>query len=130
MTKRAEGRFDFDEPSSIADAKARKRRLENKIADISLQLANKVRRRMTSEQFQDWRRRTRNALMMKEAEQRFLKDWIVEQRRQLVAAKLDIEDATDSIDILIAVRTELQRGERARTGLVLDVIEQYLTHSA
>lgn len=126
-------RFEFDEPISISDAKARKRRLEIEIADIGRQLSDRTRKRngkaLSASEYEDWRHRTRNVLLRKEAEQVYLKDWILERRRHLAGRKLDIEDVDDPVDILVATRTELM-SEQPRLGLLVDVIEQFLTHSA
>lgn len=126
-------RFVFNEPETIVEAKARKRRLEADIADIGRQLSLRNRkakgRMMPADEYLHWRARTRNVLVCKETEQRFLKDWIIERRRRLVSAKLDIEDADDPLDVLVAVRTELARPQ-PRLGLLAEAIEQFLNHAA
>lgn len=126
-------RTQFEEPSSIYEAKSRKRVLEAQIADIGRQLADTQRKRgdkaMPAQDYVQWKMRTRYALNRKEAEQVYLKDWILDRRRQLTGQKLDIEDVDDPIDIIVAARSELL-SEKPRLGLLLDVIEQFLTHSA
>jgi len=128
----------FTEPSSIAEAKARKRALERDIMNIERQLAEPVRydrdgSEMSKKDYRLWRSSAHSSMIFKKAEQAYLKDWIKERRRRVDAENANIFDANDPRNLLVEARTAIKKalaGDDADLGRIFNVIDQYLQHAA
>lgn len=128
----------FQEPSSISEATARKRMLELDIMNIERQLAEPVRvleegRPMPTKQYRSWRSKAHASLVFKRAEQVYLKDWIKERRRQIEAGKLGIQGMDEPKELLLKTRQELKKllaDSDTDIPALYNAIDQYLQHVA
>jgi hypothetical protein len=134
-------RYTYPEPVSIAEAKLRKRELERDIMNIERQLSDRDRRGrdgslLTKEAYLRWYKGARSSLIFKRVEHTYLKDWILERRRQLQARELDIYELSDPRALLLQCRQTLREvldgrdPEDTDAGNLYNVIEQYLHHAA
>lgn len=79
------GRYVFAVPETIKDAISRKRELEVQINDINFQLSDKQRKDsngqlLSRHDYYRWVRSAKAAKIQREAELKYLKDWIREKR--------------------------------------------------
>lgn len=93
----AVGRYTVVVPRSIKEAQARKRQLEAEIQDITFQLGEPQRKDangavMQKEQYRKWARAAKAARLQREAEVKFLKDWIAEAKIDVARRDLGVGD--------------------------------------
>ena len=125
-------------PTTIAEAKARKRALEAEIADISAQLKDTMRfdkehNLIEGDALEEWREKARRSQLYKQLEQVYLKDWIADRRRKVLNNEVGIFES-DALEYLQRARLVLRRildgdsPKDAQAGETFNVIEQYLLH--
>lgn len=133
MKKNAE-KYEFAVPSSLKEAKERVSELTTGVMNVEKQLGDVRRRRMIPEhEYETWREKTKAARIFMVAEMRFLKEWMLERRRRLLAKDGDIWPTTDQRTMLHRLLIEGRKyihGEENTFVEVLDVVELYLNHDA
>lgn len=122
--------YDFAPPSTIKEAQGRKRRLENDIANIDLQLTNRNRTkpdgtRLSAREYNDWSYRARSSAIIKRAEHAFLKDWIKDTRRERSARVVLGGVPRDAVELVRLIRDKLLDPDVSREN-VADLIDDYL----
>ena len=124
--------YEFKPPTSLKEAKERLRTATIDIMNVEKQLGDR-RRQVTMKNYDEWRERTKAAKIFTVMEQKDLKAWIFERRRQLDARDLGVWPPADPRVLLQQVvlegRREL-RGETSNLAGILDLIDTYLTHDA
>lgn len=132
-------KYNFEEPTTIREAKDRLMILLTDIRSIEKQLTDFERRDrsgevLSREEYLRWRSRTRASQIFKQTEYARLKDWILERRRSIEAEEIDIERVNDARDILraarIILRKAIDKGAPADVGRLYNVVDQYLYHAA
>lgn len=122
-------RYTFERPKSVKECKSRMRALLNGIRDVHMQLGDKTRRERDG--YQKWRVKATASLAYKEAEYAFLKDVLVEMRREAQARKADVWDPNDPRHLLMRLRHEIEKkeaGEEHQLPDVLDTVDRYFEH--
>ncbi len=127
-------KYDFEHPRSLQEARARIDTITVGILNVEKQLGD-VRREhsMGADEYEAWRERTKAARIFLVAEQRFLKEWVHERRRLLLAKDSQVWPGDDPRSMLRRAVLEGRkhlRGERNQLIAVLDSIDLYLTHDA
>lgn len=131
----------FDPPSTLEDGEARRLVLVEKASEIQTQLGDRNRmtingRRVTSDEYWEWRGRAAVALRYVQAELRYLNLWLKQIRRERTADKaraLDV-NPSDPISLLLAAANVVQRLRAEGVDLdpdeiaVFDAIKDYLQH--
>jgi hypothetical protein len=128
----------YPEPRSIAEAKERKLLLLTDILSIERQLADKYRvdregHRLSRQEYRLWRGAAHSSLVHKRAEYAYLKEWIIERRRALEAAKIGVENMNDPRSVMTGLHAVLKKaldGDDHALGVAFNVVEQYLYHAA
>lgn len=122
-------RYTFERPASVKDAKTRMRALLNGIRDVQMQLGDKARR--DKKDYAKWRMKAMASLAYKESEYGYLKDALVDLRREATAKVADVWDPNDPRHLLMRLRSEVdkkEKGKEHRLPDVLDVVDRYFEH--
>lgn len=127
----------FPAPQSIKEALGRKRVLEGDILNIERQLGEKVRsehgRALSLGEYKHWRAKAHSSLVYKKTEQTYLKDWIINRRKEIQTGKLGIYRNGSAEDLLQRVLIEfgkLDRDEPTKIPALRSMIEMHLKHEA
>ena len=129
----------YREPPNLAQALRWKRELEKDIWNIERQLAEKTHYDrgsntvLTGTAYANWRKSAHARLIYKKTDHSFLKDWIVERRRQIDADEVGIHDPNDPRELLQRTKIALGKaldGDAEDLGAIYNVIDQYLHHAA
>lgn len=132
------GRYVFKEPATIEDAIARKRKLEAEVHDISFQLTDPIRRDkrgrvLSPAEYKEWARNAKAARLHREAEIRFLKDWIAAarldaRRRNLGAGDTDRDLLVRMHEVLTDILKDADVAMLApeHAGPLCDLVRQHL----
>ena len=133
MKKNSE-KYDFTPPTSLKEAKTRINDVTTGILNVEKQLGDKRRvKAMPPAEYETWREKTKSARIFMIAEQRFLKDWVLERRRRLLGKTCEVWPGDDPRTMLQRAVTEGRkyiRGEVNTLADVLDAIDLYLNHDA
>lgn len=127
-------KYEFAAPASLKEAKDRVRELTTGVMNVEKQLGDRRRSKTMPEPAYDtWREKTKAARIFMVAELRFVKEWMLERRRKLLAKDADVWPPTDPRTMLQRAVTEGRkhiRGEENALAEVLDAIDLYLNHDA
>lgn len=133
MKKNSE-KYDFPPPTSLKEAKERLNEVTTGILNVEKQLGDKRRAKaLPPADYEAWREKTKSARIFMIAEQRFIKDWILDRRRRLLGKTCEIWPDADPRTMLRRVLTEGRsyvRGDANTLVEVLDAIDLYLNHDA
>lgn len=132
-------KYEFEPPASIRTAQLRMRDLLIDIMNIEKQLSHAERRGpdgkpLSKQEYRHWRSRTHASLVFKRAEYTDLKAWILNRRREIEAAELNIRDPNSPRDVLMACRALLRDlldsgVKHEDLGVVYNVVDQTLQHA-
>jgi hypothetical protein len=103
--------------------------LLNGVRDVQMQLGDKTRR--AKDGYTKWRIKAMASLLYKEAEYAFLKDALVDLRREATAKNADVWDPNDPRHMLMRLRCEIGKHlleESNQLPDVLDVVDRYFEH--
>lgn len=127
-------KYEFMQLSSLRQAKDRLREVTTNIMNVEKQLGDRRRERtMPEHEYELWREKTKAAKIFMVAEQRHIKDWILERRRQLDSKKIGIWPHNDPRAIIQRTVIEGRKalvGEPNELAAVLDQADLFLNHDA
>ena len=133
MKKNSE-KYDFTPPTSLKEAKTRLNEITTGILNVEKQLGDKRRAKsLPVADYESWREKTKSARIFMIAEQRFIKDWILDRRRRLLGKTCEVWPDSDPRTMLrraVAEGRKYVRGEENNLVEVLDAIDLYLNHDA
>ncbi len=125
---------EFEKPTSLRQARDRLREITTNIMNVEKQLGDRRRERtMKGPDYDTWREKTKAARIFMVSEQQFVRDWILERRRQLDSKKVGIWPHNDPRSIIQRTIVEGRKalaGEGNELAAVLDQADLYLTHDA
>ena len=127
-------KYEFPAMRSLQQARARMREVTLNIMNVEKQLGDKRRQKnMSASEYENWYEKTKAAKIFMVAEKHYIKDWILERRRQLDAKRVGIWPHNDPRTMLQRVVIEGRKslaGEENDLVAVLDLIDSYLQHDA
>lgn len=139
MTSPHAHKYTFNPPGSIMEANDRMRELFIDIMNIEKQLSQGEKRGfdgrlLPRNEYKSWRSRTHASLVYKRTEYHDLKAWILQRRREVEAAEVQINNPNDPRDVLLAVRALLRdllddNVDHGDLGVVYNVVDQHLQHT-
>lgn len=126
--------YDFDLPTTLRGARERLRDVTVDIMNVEKQLGDVRRKKqMGTDQYDNWREKTKAAKIFMVAEQQAIKDWILERHRQLESRKVGIWPHNDPRSIIQRAVSEGRKalaGEENELAAVLDLADLFLNHDA
>lgn len=127
-------KYDFRIPVALREAKIRLNIITTDVLNVEKQLGDRRRVKTMSEaDYDSWREKTKAARIFMVAEMRFLKTWILDRRRRLLAQDSGVWPEMDPRTMLRRVVIEGRRyirGEANTLTEVLDAVDLFLTHDA
>lgn len=129
-------RYMFPIPSNIRQCKDRLHELYCTIEKINVDLSDPLRtdrnrQPLTCKEYKDWKHRALAKLSMSRVEYAQLTAWLKDQRRELQALDVGVEDPNNPIELIRHGRDILRRAasQYPEAGRLSDVYDQYLMHS-
>jgi len=127
-------KYDFKLPTALKEAKQRLNIITTDILNVEKQLGDRRRTKtMPEAEYDSWREKTKAARIFMVAEMRFLKTWVLDRRRRLLAKDSEVWPEMDPRTMLRRVVIEGRRhirGEANTLVEVLDAVDLFLTHDA
>lgn len=111
----------YTPPTSMQDAEDRLAELTDACALIQAQLSDQNRtdadgRRLTEQEFHQWRARATWALAQKNVQKRRLKRWIDRVKQEAVRIEAGVENPSNTVELMGALVQILKRGDWSRLG--------------
>lgn len=134
-------KYEFVEPQDVPECKERMKLLLRGIRNIEKQLGDKNRNnpngggRLSPREYFRWRSSASSSLIYKKEEYEFLRSWLTEHRRIVLAGHYDIRDPNNPEELLLVARTRIQRvladtDDIDSLAELSQIIDQYLQHRA
>lgn len=129
-------------PTSMREAKTRKREIARDIALIQFQLSSKERKHpdgtaLSAKEYRGWRAKAMRKLELLKYEHSVLRDWVSERRIAIQASNLDapeLDEGVTAVKLLTVTKRFLHEHkdklEGTKRGELYNLIDLFLSHEA